>query len=254
MEALSRKPFQGTGNILRFNWHFYAGVMVALTVLYAVKRFGPAALHPFTGIAGVLMILTTVSSLLVSFYVYDLSGLYNLEWLKLAVKPGAEIVTIHAGFDETSRLFAKKYPQAALKVFDFYDAEKHTEISIKRARKAYPAYPGTKAISTAALPLPAQSVDVIVCLLSAHEIGDGKERSLFFGRLCNALKDGGRIVVAEHLRDAANFLAYSIGAFHFHPAAAWKQTFSSAGLFVEREQKLTPFVTVYYLQKNGSAS
>lgn len=254
MEAVSRKSFQGIGNILRFNRHFYAWVVVALAVLWLLKGFEAPVLHSFVVVAGWLLFFTTLNSLLVSFYVYDLSGLYNLDWLNLDINPGAQLVNIHAGFDETSSLLMQKYPQASLTVFDFYDPEKHTEASIKRARKAYPAYPGTKATSTASLPQTANSVDVIFCILSAHEIRAHEERAVFFQQLRYALKEDGRIVVVEHLRDAANFLAYSVGAFHFHSAATWQQTFSSAGLVANSQQKLTPFITVYYLQKNGTAS
>lgn len=254
MEAVSRKPLQGIGNILRFNWHFYAAVIVALAVLHLIKWFLPPVLHPFIGIVALLIILTTVASLFASVYVYDLSGLYDLNWLKLSVKPGAPMANIHAGFDETSALLAQKYPQATLTVFDFYDPKKHTEVSIKRARKVYPPYPGTRAISTINVPLPSQSVDAVFCILSAHEIREDGERSFFFAQLREALKSDGRIVVVEHLRDLPNFLAYSIGAFHFHSGATWRQTFSSAGLCIERQQKLTPFITVYTLQKNGNPS
>lgn len=254
MEDVNRKPFQGIGNILRFNWHFYAWVLVVLVILHFVKRFGTPAIHPALGLAEGLILLTTVVSLAVSTYVYDLSGLYRLDWLAIDVKGGDRLVNVHAGFDETSFLLAKKYPQALLGVLDFYNPKKHTEVSIRRARKAYPAYPGTTAVSTTAVPLPAQSVDVVFCILSAHEIRDNKERSVFFQQWERALNDDGRIVVVEHLRDGPNFLAYSIGAFHFHSAAVWKQTFSSAGLHIERQQKLTPLITVYYLQKNGNSS
>lgn len=253
MEALNRKPFQGIGNILRFNWHYYAAVFVALVLMHLVKSFTSPSLHPFIGLTGLLLILATFVSLAVSFYIYDLSGLYNLRWLNIEVKTGAQLLNVHAGFDETSALLAAKYPRASLTVFDSYDPQKHTELSIKRAKKAYPAYANTQVVSTSSMPLRENAIDVVFCVLSAHEIRDSEERTFFFQQLYKALKKDGKIIVVEHLRDWLNFLAYAIGAFHFHSATKWKKTFSSAGLVIEREQKLTPFIRAYYLQKNRTA-
>ena len=61
-------------------------------------------------------------SLLVSWYVYDLSNLYKLSWL-FPNNDNIKIVNIHAGFDETSVLLSAKFPNAELIVFDFYDQE-----------------------------------------------------------------------------------------------------------------------------------
>lgn len=33
-----RKPFQGVGNILRFNWHFYLLSLVVLGVLFVLQK------------------------------------------------------------------------------------------------------------------------------------------------------------------------------------------------------------------------
>lgn len=254
MEAVGRKPFQGIGNILRFNWHFYLLALAALALLHLLKAISIAAFHPFIGIAGLLLVAGILTSLAASFYVYDVSGLYRLHWLKLTLPPGATIVNVHAGFDETSALLQRQFAMASLTVFDFYDAEKHTEISIRRARKVYPAYPGTKVISTARVPLEPNSVDAVFCILSAHEIRNPEERRRFFQQLRTALKNEGRLIVVEHLRNGPNFLAYNIGFFHFYSEAEWKRTFALAGLSIETQQTVTPFLTAYYLVRNGTAT
>jgi hypothetical protein len=63
--------------------------------------------------------------------------------------------------------------------------------------------------------LQAETIDQIFVLLSAHEIRDRQERAIFFSRLKESLKSEGSIVVLEHLRDLPNFIAYTIGFFHF---------------------------------------
>lgn len=246
-----RTPYQGVENIVRFNWHFYLLALVGVGLGLVVAHW----LGGSWWILGILIacgvLLTTLVSLVVSWYVYDRSELYTLKWLD-AYPRARNILNIHAGFDETSTLLAEKYPKAQLRVMDFYDPALHTEVSIQRARRMYPPYPGTEAVHTGALPLVQSSVDVIFVLLSAHEIRDEKERIKFFQQLKQALKLGGEIVVTEHLRDGANFLAYTLGFFHFHSRASWLRTFRAAGFDAFRERKITPFLSTFTLINDGT--
>ncbi len=98
-------------------------------------------------------------SLLASHFIYDRSGLYDLGWLN--VDAPDRLVNIHAGFDETSALLASLFSQAHLRVLDFYDPDKHTESSIKRARVCYPEYPNTVKVTTRALSMKPASVDLV---------------------------------------------------------------------------------------------
>ena len=125
---------------------------------------------------------------------------------------------------------------------------RHTEVSIRRARRAYPPFPGTRPVSTRApLPLPDHAIDLAVAFLAAHEIRDPAERAAFFREIRRVTRPTGRVVVVEHLRDPANFLAYTVGFLHFHSRRAWRATFRAAGLQVAQEIKITPFLTAFIL-------
>ena len=252
MEAVLRKPFQGVTNIIRFNWHFYvfAGVVILLSLASLI--FIPAALSWMVYVVALITFLTTFISLAVSCYVYDYSGLYKLQWLQLlAIEKNAKLVNINAGFDETSAILLSHYPTADLCVFDFYDPEKHTEVSIARARKAYGAYPGTIAINTSSIPLEKNSVDVVFNIFAVHEIRETKEREHFLRTQHDVLKPGGVCVVVEHLRDVSNFMAYNIGFLHFFSSATWKGNFAAANFTITQTKKITPFVTVFILKRNN---
>jgi SAM-dependent methyltransferase len=248
----TRGPFQGVWNIVRFNWHFYVlslgGAIVLLTAAYML--YGPLQLCAAVG--GAMLLTISGLSLLVSWYVYDLSKLYDLDWCGTC-EPGSEIVNIHAGFDESSALLQAKYPGCGLIVFDFYDPAKHTEVSIRRARRACAAFPGTLSIDTAHIPLPDDSADAIFLILSAHEIRRDDERIGLFKEIWRIIKPSGRIVAAEHLRDVPNFIAYTVGFFHFLPRETWLKTFRAAGLQVAGESKVNPFITTFILTKHGTA-
>lgn len=247
MEKL-RSPLQGVRNIIRFNYHFYIAIVLLCICLYLLKLVVPySSVFLFTWIIYFLLVITGVS-LMVSFYIYDYSNLYSLTWLPDDLTD-LRILNIHAGFDETSELLKNKYPKSEMKVIDFYNPEQHTEISIKRARKAYPAYPNTIQSSTTKLPIESESIDRIFIIFSAHEIRSDVERIIFFQELYRVLKMDGEVYVTEHLRDLPNFIAYNIGFFHFLSRDCWYNTFSASNLNLQKEQKLNPFISNYTLKK-----
>ncbi|PZR26457.1 MAG: methyltransferase [Citrobacter freundii] len=245
-----RAPFQGITNIIRFNWHFYVIALGAIIALVFIGSYFPAEIQFSTYVFCALIILSAGISLFVSYYVYDRSGLYDLSWLEPLIT-GKEntVINVNAGFDETSNTLKHLFPTADLRVFDFYDPAKHTEVSIKRARAAYPLYPGTETITTNYLPVQEASVDLILLIFAAHEIRDDDERKVFFGQLHQKLKPGGKIIIVEHLRDFLNFFAYNIGFFHFHSLQTWRQTFNASGFKIDSKKKISPFVTLFILKK-----
>jgi SAM-dependent methyltransferase len=201
-----RKPFQGIGNIIRFNWHFFVLSLLFVSLLFLIKPYFKEEIQVIITITGLSILIVNSISLAISWYIYDYSNLYSLAWLD-AIIPIAptKMLNIHAGFDETSLLLQQKYPHTEMIVLDFYDPKKHTEISIQRARKAYPPYPNTQSVTTDLLPLESDSIEQIFVVFSAHEIRNDRERILFFQELKRILTENGQIIVTEHLRDKANF-------------------------------------------------
>jgi hypothetical protein len=250
METL-RKPCQGVLNIIRFNWHFY---VVALSLVLAISFTAHYFEKPYTNFIYILnsiALSVIIVSLLASLYVYDIAGLYELNWINQNNSENT-IVNINAGFDETSHLLQDKFKSAKLIVLDFYDPEKHTEVSIRRARKAYPPFRETKQIKTVNTEIADNAADKIFVILSAHEIRNEMERTAFFKELNRVIKPTGQIYVTEHLRDLSNFLVYNIGCFHFYSKYSWLKTFNNANLKIEQEIKFTPFISIFILNKNGN--
>lgn len=246
-----RKPFQGVLNIVRFNWHFYVIAFSLIIILVFAASYFDYSLLPFIYCICILIAGSTITSLSVSLYVYDYSGIYELAWIDQR-NTETLIVNINAGFDETSALLQNKFTNAKLIALDFYDSKKHTEVSIKRARKAYPPFPNTKQINIRDLEICYNSADKIFVIFSAHEIRNESEKVVFFKELKRVVKPNGEIYITEHLRDIANFLAYNIGFFHFYTKRSWYRVFEKAGLDVVREIKLTPFISTFILRKNGN--
>lgn len=248
----NRKPFQGILNILRFNWHFYAiGLGFAMLLFMGANYFNARLFD----LPGYLLITAIGTSLIVSCYIYDCTGFYTLDWLDtLLVGNLRKIINVNAGFDETSSLLQERFGESEMVILDFYDPEKHTEISIKRARKKYPAVAGTIAAKTHQLPVESGTADAIFLIFAAHEIRGIEESILFFSELGRVLNKNGKIILVEHLRDWPNFFAYTIGFFHFFSKSRWQKTIESGNLEITATQKLTPFTNAFIVQHHGNPS
>lgn len=250
-----RKPFEGVTNIIRFNWHFYLLSVLAILLLFVGYRYIGSPLKTVILFLAIIIFLTTIITLGVSFYIYDLSNLYMLNWLPPNFfKTTDYVVTFNAGFDEISPVLAHKFHYSKLQNFDFYNPAKHTEISIKRARKAFPPLPGTIAIDSNSIPSGDKSADKIFLFFAAHEIRDEQERIKFFKEIKRVLKQDGNLIVTEHLRDLRNFAAYNIGALHFFSRQSWLKVFTQSGLILSKEIKITPFISTFILENNGASS
>jgi SAM-dependent methyltransferase len=251
-EPLKRRPFQGVWTIIRFNWHLHAIALAAIALMLAGAVFLSGLAAMICALLAVCAAFSVVLSLLATWHAYDASRLYQMSWLAPEMQDVRHVANIHAGFDETTALCQSAFPGIDWHVFDFYDPEKHTEISIRRARRANPASPETMPIRTDHIPLDDRSLDRALLILAAHEIRDHDERVAFFRELKRALAPGGRVIVTEHLRDLANIAAYSIGAWHFHPRAEWLATFQAAGFHVAREFHNNLLITTFVLEPDAN--
>lgn len=229
-----RSRFAGVANIVRFNPRFFLCALATIGLAFAALCFAkdsfPASLY-LAGLAG-LAIATWwfVASLLVSWWVYDLSGLYRWDWLRPYLGPApSRLVVAHAGFDEVTSPLRAAFPEREIVTLDFHDPLRMTEPSIRRARQLCPPHPGTLEGNLEPWP---SGIDapLVLFFLSAHEWRNADERAALLRRAREALAEGGRIVLLEHLRDVRNFIAFGPGFFHFHSAKTWETDWQSADL------------------------
>lgn len=244
---IKRKKFQGVLNILSFNRHFYIfGIAVLALVVISHQIFRWSDILYWIIIISFLYGL--MMPLLVSAYVYDFSGYYNFKWLKKCKIDESEvkqILNINAGFDETSFIIKNNFPNADLNVFDFYDAERHTEPAIIRARKVSMVYPNTQQMKSNSMEMSDHSVDLIFLLSAVHEIRSNDEKIQFLKECHRVCKPNGKVIMVEHLRDLPNFFAFSVGFTHFFSKKIWKNAFKNSGFTTFEEVKFTPFMSIF---------
>ena len=248
---LKRSKYQGVLNILTFNSHLYISVFCSILLLILLEYFIFKLEHKISLLFALLLFINILTSIFISFIVYDRSGFYELNWLNLNGK--YNVLNINAGFDEISTIISEKFQKINLTTADFYDPKIHTELSIKKARNKYPPSPLSKKINSTNINFPDNSFDNILLVMSAHEIRDSMERNLFFQELKRIIKPNGVIYLVEHLRNIPNSLVYTFGVFHFHSKRAWLKNFKSADLTVLELFHHTPFLTIFKLKPNGDS-
>jgi SAM-dependent methyltransferase len=253
-EPLTRTPLQGVVNIVRFNAPVYvlASVVVVAGVVAGVAAPAGSLVAWLGAAASSAAALLTTGSLVASYLTYDRSGFYTWAWFDRFVSSSTTTIAhVHTGLDESTAILRARHPHARVVVFDASAPHAQTEPSIARARAVVPLHEDTIAVSLG--PLPENGIDVIVLPMAAHEVRDDDIRARWFATLARALRDGGRIVVVEHLRDARNALAFHVGVLHFLSRERWRVTFARAGLVIVEESQVTPLLAVFVLACDARA-
>lgn len=248
----SVKGFEGVSNIVRFNWSYYvisALAFGAATLIFSLQAL-PWWLRTAALCGGICLIFWTCSSLLVSWYVYDVAGVMRWEWLRDRLNsPPSRWANVHAGLDESTALLRRLFPGSDGVVIDIYDLATMTEPSIARARRLNPSTEPFKHGRASSLPLPDRDRDAVFLLFAAHEVRAMPDRTNLLRETNRVLNEQGRVVMVEHLRDLPNFLAFGPGFLHFHSGRSWQKSIRKAGLQIEQQNRFTPFVRCFVLRK-----
>jgi SAM-dependent methyltransferase len=218
--------FAGVLKIIRFNIQFYAISMIGVALLIGILALHllPPWLARLVFFGAVVMGFWTISSLLVSWYVYDFVGVTRWAWMRTQLhKVPQKWVNIHAGLDESTAALKMLFPDSEGSVIDIYDPAEMTEPSIARARRMYPATERFVTGKFDLLPLQSDDRDEVFLLFAAHEVRAPERRTQLLCESSRVLKHGGQVVLVEHLRDWPNFLAYGPGFLHFHSERSWRR-------------------------------
>jgi SAM-dependent methyltransferase len=246
-----RAPFQGTRQIISYNWPFYIaglGTVAAGQLTLGAGR-SPRWLRLLGTAAGVVTLFWTAASVAASWWVYDRSSIYQWKWLQeLFPESPQRWANFHCGLDESTPSLHQLFPTENLWVFDIFNAEEMTEPAIHRARRQAPVPVPALPVNYRDLPLPAASLDAAFVLFAAHEIRSREGRQAFLLELNRVVRPGGRVVLLEHTRDAANFTAFGPGFLHFFSRRDWRELAGETDFYVEREEAMTPFVRLWVLQ------
>lgn len=245
-----RGRWQGMMTIARFNWPFYVAALAVIFATFAGLLLFPARVpRLICSVALASAVYFLFGSLGVSHLIYDRSDLYRWGWLKRALRGAAprRAIFCHSGFDETSEDLRSRLEDLEWLVLDHFDEGRMTEASIRRARRMFPPTPDTLPATYNRWPATAESADIVFGLLAIHELRLEEERGAWFAEARRCLRQGGRVLLVEHVRDLANFFAFGPGFLHFHSRGSWRRAWESAGFRATDEFRVTPWVRIFIL-------
>jgi SAM-dependent methyltransferase len=240
----------GAVRIFLYNWPTYIGTwtLAVGALLFTAFLRPPGAWLIALGAGTALA--WSVLSLLVSLYIYDRSRLVSGSWVPPLVGAGTRTwATVHAGLDAEVELDAVM-PGSCVARLDIFDRDVMTSPSITRARERTGSAKPASRCSPTSLALEDQACDAVVVAFTAHEIRERRVREAFFDELRRSLRPGGKVLLVEHLRDLANFVAFGPGYLHFVPRREWLRLASHARLAVASETRITPWVMALTLQRS----
>lgn len=226
----------GTVKVVRFNWPKYLCVLAILAIAALASSAGaPRPVSSLLWAAGLLGLAWTIASLAATWWVYDHRQVY--EQLTTGLGEAGEWAVVHAGFDDSTPALRASIGHPPARVVEL---ALRSGPSLRRARRLSQHH--ATGDSVGALPLDTASLDSVFVTFAAHEIRDlGAQRALF-AELRRALRPSGRLVITEHPRDLANVAVYGPGALHFQPLATWNARAAEAGLSLDSDAAITPFV------------
>ena len=250
-----RAPFQGVRQIARYNARFYLAAPFVCAALFSIakNRAMPRKARVLLNAGGALSAWWTVSSLLVSHWVYDRSPLYRWRWIeKFLGRVPKRWANLHCGLDESSSALRELFPDSNGESLDFFDPNFMSEPAIaiaRREQKSIATDDAAASIDFRKFPHSDNCLDTIFLIFSAHEIRDAKLRAHFFREIHRVLQSGGRVLLVEHPRNFANFAAFGPGFFHFYSRAHWRNLARETGFAILQEDAITPFVRLWLLTK-----
>jgi hypothetical protein len=228
-----------TAKVIRFNWPKYLGAgCVAAAAAAAETTRAPGRIRFPLRVAGTLGCLWTLTSLAATWWVYDHRAIYSR--LTANLPEVGNWAAVHAGFDDSVPALGRAigHPPATV-----------AEIAIRPGASLRRARGVSQRSATDGLSLTGGSLDSIFLTFTAHEIRDTATQRAVFAALTGALRPGGRLIITEHPRDAANFAVYGPGVLHFQPLATWHARAAEASLTEIRQTSITPFVRQLVFQR-----
>ena len=173
--------FSGVWQMFLYNRHFYAAALVLdlIAAVFLVRFSSPAAVRFVVVLGAAISTFWALSSLLVSYYVYDRSRLYQWNWLGEVLKrnPASWVDTSRRPRSE-QRSADSTVPAAKRRILDVYVSSEMSEPSIARRVATLKQPPHPK--RNASFALKKRRVQhIFLFLFVAHELRRQKAKLRF---------------------------------------------------------------------------
>ena len=245
--ALHERPSIAPGlrRVVAFNLHWYAAALCTVATCGVVLlTTGSDLLRGCALAAAAGASWWTVSSLVGSYWIYDVARLNEWRWLEPHTRPatpGFAWLNVHAGFDTATAALRRLLPGEVGQELSIQPPGEATTPSLRRARELEGDRNSRRA-SPLCYPHGSESFDRVFFLQTAHELRRRAQRLALFREAHRVLRVGGTLTVCEQGRNLQNALLWGPGLFHQYPVREWRACGRLAGFTLEHESRRTPFV------------
>ena len=255
---LRNGQYSGTISTIVYNWPLFSGALFFGLIAIAAGTFLHGPLNWLLPMAGIVTLLLVLNIWIASFIIYDWGR--QREYERLAVLANLSdanvVIDITAGKLRGTRGMLTKFQQGHYFVIDIYDPAKMPDLALKRARELEPPLEAGRRIyrregKPNKLPIPHNWADVIYCSYSLHELQNNTDRQAVFGEFARILKPNGKLLIAEHGRDWANFLVFGIGALSFVSPKTWAKHIKKAGLDITHHERWRGLVHLWVAERKS---
>ncbi len=213
--------------------------------MLALGISGTVAPAPWNAVCWLLVGLVLVQvliALLAVHVAYDRSRLYQAFWIG---EDPCELLLVTAGFDRTTKhLLAAGH---SVNVRDLHSELPSLTRSLRRAVRSHADRPAASGMGDPG------GADLVLFMLSAHELRDSAMRVDEFERARECVGPNGRVLVVEYIRGLGVWLAFGPAAGHFFALRTWETTAAQASLRIHAIEQVAPFVSCLELRPGAPA-
>ena len=220
---------------------FVMGPIAGILAVFVSLASLPLLIRIPLALAGLAAIAMTIAAIATTWWVFERSSDRRWAWVAAQAGRPPRWVNLTTGFDDSSAILRRSIGGVGRSI-DVLDPTVELERPLMRARRRFP--PAGPSVAPAAVDAEVEprGAEVVFLLMAAHET-HGPARTGLLRSAARAITPDGRVILVEHLRNAANIAAFGPGAWHFSTRDEWLATINEAGLHVVVEARLGPFVT-----------
>jgi hypothetical protein len=246
LDRRSRRRATGPADaldVMAFNvWPFIAGPTIAIMAgVVALAAPWPVPVRLVIAFGAVAAATLSIAAMTAVVWVFAIDAGRRWRWIARAAASPQRWLNVTTGFDDTTSKLDSLLPAADGHAIDTFDPAIHHEAAQRRARRRFPPAGASVLPSTIGTSLGGSPYEAVFLLMAVHET-HGEDRRRLFDAVAGSLTPDGRLIVVEHLRDAANAIAFGPGSRHFQTRAVWLKAAMNAGLILVDEARLAPFV------------
>jgi len=232
-----------TLNLIYYSWPLYATILSILTITIFLA-FDPSYCLPAIVVA-IPFAWFGIASIVAFYWMYDTNTFFSCAWIpeKLKLSP-KHCLQVSLGLKETTLQLNEVFSNCNHETLDIFDPLIMTEPGLRRARKCQNLSPNT-CVPFNNFPIQDHWANSSFLILAAHEIRDQRKRDELFVEMIKKTREGGDLIVVEHIRNLLSYISFGPGAFHIYPKKEWTRISEKFNLELIEQFWVNPYIYVY---------